>query len=280
MVGIINRIFTILSSIKTYSCHVFLLLFVQVNIQSQQLTATQLSTSFSSAKTDLERAIIYDKICEQHFTNNTDKAYQMCQTAIQYAKSANHDSLTIINLNRIAINLHFTISSDSSTTYLQESLNIAKLSGNKALLQPAYYSYASFYLRNIDIESTVKMMLDGKAIADELNDHFYKVKFLEALGSTYFDAGNYIESLKNHKEALGIARANLDTKLIATIQGYIAMSLRELGEYDEARRYFEKALNYYKSINNELSISRIYYGMAKLEFKKENYSNSIKILFT
>jgi len=141
------------------------------------------------------------------------------------------DSLTIINLTRITNYVFNKLGIEASYEYICEAKQIAESSDNLALKMPAYYNYSVYWGKYVDIESAMDYLNQALEIAYELEDVYYQSKLLSGIGYLFIDSELYEEAKKYFMNGLEIAKMEKDTNSILLMESFLAISLRELGDF-------------------------------------------------
>lgn len=242
----------------------------------------QINSSISRIDTiaDLQKeAIEAAELCYDLWESSHEETVQKCKDALVLSKKAEMDSLSIMNLNSIASVLYFSMGTEPSHEYTLEAKQIAERSENQALKMPAYYNYSLIWERHIDIESAVDYLNKALKISDELNDEYHQSRLISGIGYLFTEAELYEDAKQYFTKALEIANKKGDPKVIALMEIYLALSYRELGEYEKSKSLYKKAVGYYTTSENLMASTMIIYGLAKLETKQGNYQASNDILF-
>ncbi len=90
---------------------------------------------------------------------------------------------------------------------------------------------------------------------------FVRIRALTAAGGLANEQGDYLAARPLRDEALSLAQAEGDKRVIATCLLNVASTLHDLGEYSKAATFYEQALTLHREIGNTVGIGITLFNM-------------------
>lgn len=236
----------------------------------QPTTETKSHRSNSS----YQEAMDARETCLKLYKSGSKETIQICKNAVLVSKKAGLDSITIKSLNNIAVAKFHDLGAEAGHEYTLEAKQIAEASENNTLKMPAYYTYCLIWERYVDIENAVNLLNEALEIAIKSGDEYYRTRLISAIGYLFTEAELYEDARKYFTQALEIAKKENAPDMIALMETYLALSYRELGEYDKSKTLYKKSMEFYAKTDEIMPKTMIVFGLGKLEAKQGNYETS------
>ena len=134
---------------------------------------------------------------------------------------------------------YFLSDHEQALRYAYESLEQAKLSGNKSEIANALNGIGTVYYSTQENEKALDALTDALAFAQEGNDKAIETKILDGLGETHLN-------LHNVDEALHYKKLSLEKAKEIGFDMVIAYALDGIGKVNILKKEFPKALEFYE----------------------------------
>ncbi len=125
--------------------------------------------------------------------------------------------------------------------------------------------------RLFDIEKSIQIALEAKAMATEENYQLGIGRSIYALGSCYWQKGDYPKAIEMLNASIKIAKGIRDKKLEAKSQNILGNVYREMGELSNAIRYYLSALDIYEKQDDEHTSGVVMKNMSNLHYDLFDY---------
>jgi signal transduction histidine kinase/CheY-like chemotaxis protein/HPt (histidine-containing phosphotransfer) domain-containing protein len=126
-------------------------------------------------------------------------------------------------------------------------------------------------LRLFDVDKAFRMAENAKCLAIEENYPLGIGRSIYALGSCYWQKGDYPAAIKQLTESLNLAVTIKDEKLKAKSQNILGNVYRELGDISNAIRYYLSALEIYELQGDEHTSGVVMKNMSNLYYDLFDY---------
>lgn len=148
------------------------------------------------------------------------------------------------------------ILSDSMITSLDDiPLRLGKL----------YHLKGYVYHRKGDLFNAIAMYEKAIEIRNDIRDKEVVVTYLN-LGKSYYDIGDYVQSIQEYEKGLKLSKKYGDTSNVGSSLSGIGVVLSDQGKRQEALNYFKESLSNYKKINDSVNMSRSYYDIGEIKY--------------
>ena len=135
----------------------------------------------------------------------------------------------------------------------------------------------AFAVRLSDPDEAIKIALQGKKLAEELNWKYGIAKAFNTLGTTYKSRSEYPEALEQYQKALSIYEELNKKKEIATVLMNIGTVYRPLEEYNKALDYYKKALSIATEVGAKKLKGQLLGNMGVVYMAQEKVDEQIKV---
>jgi signal transduction histidine kinase/CheY-like chemotaxis protein len=125
--------------------------------------------------------------------------------------------------------------------------------------------------RLFDIEKSIQIANEAKVLATEENYQLGIGRSIYALGSCYWQKGEYPIAIEKLNESIQLARTIKDKKLEAKSQNILGNIYREMGEVSNAIRYYLSALAIYEKQGDEHTSGVVMKNMSNLHYDLYDY---------
>ena len=203
----------------------------------------------------------------------------------QQLASAKDDSTKLFCLSQL-FNEYLWSYPDSSITYVQQEILLAKQMKSELALSNAYFEYGSFYIIIGDYPQAVRSLHESLKLGEK-NDNFLAIaRAYDQLVVVYMDMGDYERALYHEKMAKSIMDEHwtlnfnkpkkIDTvKIYLPILNGLAQVYEKLNQLDSALKYVQILDDAYLKINGK-KWSAASYELGNIYLKMENYSAALQ----
>ncbi|MFV5703044.1 ATP-binding protein [Flavobacterium sp. XS2P12] len=171
-------------------------------------------------------------------------------------------------------------------TYLNVTRNVYRLSTkakDSSLIAKSFYYLGDYYDEKTQLDSAFYYYTRSEKLYRILKDNLNAGRTTLYKSGILYDAGNFTESEVETINALRLLNKTNDTRLIYESYNLLALSLKELNNYEKSLEYFELALKQLNKLEREgYSKERIYKSkasinnnMGRVYEKMENYKKAI-----
>lgn len=115
-------------------------------------------------------------------------------------------------------------------------------------------------------------------LANQYNDKEFMVRNALAKASNLADRGLIKQALPDMQKALQYSVENNMFTLTATASNNLGLICTELGQYEEASRYFNQSLNIQQQLGNQQEVFNEYNNLAMVSMYRQRYHDAIKLL--
>ncbi len=207
-----------------------------------------------------------------------EKGHELASQGIQILKGLNNEYyLSRANLFKYIIYL-YQGSLDAGEPFLLESYNYAESSNDPSLLRDSYLYLSDFYNRKNDHSLAITFSEKGLALAEELDQDLYKVRYYNRLGNIYLSlnepdrALSYFNRVHQYYESVG------STGLAIDIQLKVAECFASKKDYELAEKLLIEALQYYKDKEQHFDRGFTVDMLARIKLSTRKYDEASKYL--
>ena len=128
-----------------------------------------------------------------------------------------------------------------------------------------YHLKGYVYHRKGDLFNAIAMYEKAIEIRNDIRDKEVVVTYLN-LGKSYYDIGDYVQSIQEYEKGLKLSKKYGDTSNVGSSLSGIGVVLSDQGKRQEALNYFKESLSNYKKINDSVNMSRSYYDIGEIKY--------------
>lgn len=229
-------------------------------------------------KDSLWVAIVHDNMGgAARDTGNFEESLEHRQQALELFEKVGTDMNLAVCLNNIGLTYIQLSMYDRAYDYLSRSLSLSRNLDNTVHLATTYGNMGMVHhnLGNYD----QAMIAYQKALdyARKSGNPVKESHVLVNLGNLYNQLGDEQKSLNYYKESLNtvLDHGITSPSELSTKYKNIASRQKDLGELEEARKNYKKALALRKKVGNRYDLALSYLDMAKLERMSQRYEAAI-----
>lgn len=202
--------------------------------------------------------------------------------------------------------------------FVDQSIQYSRRSDNRALLAECFNTQSKIYKYFGQLELSVSKNMIALELATEAGDYPNVANYQRELGEAQYSIFNYEDASRNFLKSRETAERINDKRLISLVtidigllafarkeynraiqqlrdgirilqnfndedglglaHMYLGNVYRETGSYDEALRYYNKALVYFESTANRVEIASVYHLVGTVFEKQGKYANALVYL--
>lgn len=148
---------------------------------------------------------------------------------------------------------------------LNEALISALKHKTTSRLGKIYRNQGYNFSRQRDLHNAISSYEKAIRILTQLHDKELSTTLLH-LGKSYYDLGDYTQSIQTYETALQEARKTKDQKNIALSLTGIGMVLSDQGKRHRALDYFKESLQNYISLQDSANMTRSYFDIGEIKY--------------
>lgn len=218
------------------------------------------------------------------FYNTAETHYSK---SIEIARQLEDKNTITHGLVCLAQSLRRQYDSERAMIVAKEALSVARQTGNQSQESSALRVLGIIYGQKNRNDERLSSYQEALRIADEIGDVVQKMACLNNLGDVLGDVlGDFPKAIEKYGKALGLGKQhhNLTQQVICTLN--LAVSYRNLGEYEKSQTYIEQHLELTSQISNTqyTSVSYENFGIlllhkdpGNIDLAVEQWRMSIKI---
>lgn len=131
-------------------------------------------------------------------------------------------------------------------------------------------------MRFYNSDSLFLLSSEALTLATEANEKYGKSNAYCGLGNYFEDQGKFEESIKYYIKALDVAKELNDSGNILEIENHLANVYRYMGDYAKALNLFLKSIELAKLVGNDKMLSIINENIANLYVDQEDYEQAVQ----
>lgn len=163
---------------------------------------------------------------------------------------------------------------DSSLHYANRMIELARETGDTATLAKGFYRRGRLHLYQGDHLNVLKDMHESQKYYLLAGDSISAGKRLVELGIAQYRLGDFSGSQARQIQALRLLKGSKDSIYLSRIYNNLAMTYKQLKDFNEAIDEYSTALNFVPTRKDSLSVL---YNIANLYTEKEEYTKALQI---
>ncbi|MFH5832124.1 CHAT domain-containing protein [Halalkalibaculum sp. DA384] len=193
--------------------------------------------------------------------------FQKVGTDLNQAITLNNIGMTYINLSMY----------DRAYDYLSKSLSLSKNLNNTARLTTAYLNIGMVHFNLGNYDQALVSYQKALEYAQETGNPVRRSHLLVNLGNLYYRLGDIEKSLNYYQESLELVlRHNITSPVeLSTKYKNIATRQVDLGQMEQARQNYHKALELRKQTGNVRELALSYLDIAQLERGRNHFDKAL-----
>ncbi|MEZ4885774.1 MAG: tetratricopeptide repeat protein [Chitinophagales bacterium] len=161
-----------------------------------------------------------------------------------------------------------------SRDYHLKAMKIAEETGNQVALENAYHGLGTTYRDVGDYERAIQYYLEAIQLTEKRGDKPNMVNTMQFLAITYAESSNTELALKTIEEAAAMAYSLKDTVLIGIVAFDYGKILNLTGDTETALQKFEESLTYFELMQHKPLIARSLLYIADVYTEQNNYEQA------
>jgi signal transduction histidine kinase/DNA-binding response OmpR family regulator len=141
------------------------------------------------------------------------------------------------------------------------------------------YAIGSCYWQLGDYVASKQSLKEALSFAYQIKDKKLEAKSCNILGNVYRDIGDVNNAFKNYLNALEIFEQLKDEHTSGVVMKNIANLHFDLFDYDNALDYALRSVNILKQYENPFRMFSIYHTLGNIYFKKEKYDDALSFFY-
>jgi len=163
-------------------------------------------------------------------------------------------TLSVYSLSAIAWVFTFLkVDYDRALKYSEQSLTVAKKSGNKLSIGYSIWYMAILHGSKGELDKSIKYYEQGLTIFNDFNNKFMVAWYLNAIGEAYRQRGDFDRALECLEQCLVFYEEIGELESIANIHGHLIQILINKGDLERA----QQSLHIFEQLNNQLKDKRV-----------------------
>ena len=208
------------------------------------------------------------------FVNNYEEALHYYSRCLKFRiTSGNQEGIASV-LNNMGLVYFEQGDHANALKYYLKSLKIEENLKNEKGIASTLNNIGLIYKEEGDYNTALKNYNRSLKIQIKLKNQMGESHALVNIGVVYLNQGNYEDALSSFEQAL-IANDGYEENLNAKINYNIAVIQFDLGHYDAALGYLNKALKTQVKLNNRLNESNSLHLIAQINFKQNSTLKAI-----
>ncbi|HLL13658.1 MAG TPA: tetratricopeptide repeat protein [Pyrinomonadaceae bacterium] len=118
------------------------------------------------------------------------------------------------------------------------------------------------------------LLADYCELGDGARERKTQIVIQSRIGAIYSELGEWGEAKRVFEKALEIAREQADSRLIASTSHNLGFQLRNMGDYVSARQLLEESLKIERGLNNMLGVATSLQELGSLAYVTEDFSGA------
>ncbi|MBC7744743.1 MAG: sensor histidine kinase [Flavobacterium sp.] len=252
--------------------------------QSIPQKLSKLLASLSEAKSDDEKAFLYNKISQNYQDIDSVKAWSYQKAAFQiYTKSKSKKGLAKNHNVKAGIFLSQNLP-DSSIKYYEKGRKLAVQCKDRFIEVESLLGLGLIERRNSRLITAQKYYRESLEIAESANDTLGQALSLRQIGNMYLVSQDFDKAKEYYRQAYKLFVSLKNLPRISECLGSLGYIERNSGNYKSAITYYQKAAKLFE-LTGDMSMKAIVFaeiGKAQIESgqSKESIPNFLKSLQT
>jgi serine phosphatase RsbU (regulator of sigma subunit) len=136
-------------------------------------------------------------------------------------------------------------------------------------------SSLAFHYSYIDLDSGMKIAVEGLKISNALNHARSKATTLNTIGTIYHDQANYKKAIESFTEARKNAELVNDTDMLGVIYANAGNTHNMLGDFPNARKYLFESVKIFKQLNQAKRLTPGYLNIGSMYLQHKMYDSAL-----
>lgn len=210
-------------------------------------------------------------------TSNPHKAFQEAKQILDFSEKLSYfkgKAEALRNLAFCSQSLGFI---QEGLDFANEALKLFDEQEDKKNLAHVYNTLGFIYDHLNEQDNRLSANLKSKEYSFDINDIDGMIRSLNNTGDNYIQLGNYNDALVSFKDCINLIQPT-NHFMFAVVYCNIGEVYFLKKEYEEARTYFLKSLNYARKIKSNTVESTAILLLSKVYSAQENYAEAIETL--
>ena len=254
---------------------IFSLLIVSVHSFSQKAVFDSLYHEASNAKTNYDKAFLYDEASRAILRYNPDSALLIANLGLEYAEKSNNDTLIADSYNSLGV-VYRTISQyEEAIQSLKSAITHAKKVNALRQIETAKSALGLIYTEQGNYSAAIEIYYEILLGAKKRNDTSSIAHVSNNLGNIYFEQNLYNKALENYKEAYIYAVAMNSEFGQCLLLGNIGSVYYKKEMYDSAMINYQKSYDISVKIEDQEGVGISLGNFASVFFNKKKFQKAL-----
>lgn len=250
---------------------VLYLLLVVVFVYPPPGNTQELSTLFRTGMSNVDTVRIKEQVnyASSIHNHSPDSAQLLLQQTLQWSKEGNYRPGIILSYIGLAFNRFDSKSFKTGKQYMDSAYYYCFLPGTvpldpriTALVNNAMAGYHTLVGNNNIAISYYYASLQHLTL-HQIKDKRLIIVIYNNIGATFMKLNLLDKALYYSHKSAELALQEGDTQQLNAAYHNIASAYQDKGSYKEAESYYRKAIQHYKSHNQQLNLQEAYYGLGR-----------------
>lgn len=253
-----------------------LLFFMLSNAQKQgQSLIDSLLTELPKAKTEKQKAMLLNDLCNSYGQLDAKKAIQYGESALNLAQKNGWKDVLSRSYNLLGMNNQRIKNYDSAIDYYLKALKINEEANNKKNVASLTAIIGSLYYSKKDNSNALDYYLRATNYNEEIGNKKALLVLYSNIGNVYNDMSNVPKALEYLLKSYDLNETAGNQQAVASIATNIA-TIYKTQNNPKAIDYFLKSFSINETLNNVKGQALNANSIGSLYFAKENYSKALE----
>lgn len=172
---------------------------------------------------------------------------------------------------------HQTRSIDSSLILIDEALEISRKINFKKGEGYSLNALSTYYILKGKPEKAIESAMEAREIIESINDQHNLIYNNNLLSRIYTQSGELNKALELHLENIKLVENKPSSGQKAGFYFYVGLAYNDLGDLENAEKYYTTALNISKEVNFETGVSLASLNLSSIYNSKKEYEKALKM---
>lgn len=265
-----------ISKSKIVISSLMLFFILQSNAQKQgQSLIDSLLTELSKAKTEKQKALLFNNLSSSYGQIDAKKAIQYGENALSLAQKNRWKDVLSRSYNLLGMNNQRIKNYDTAIDYYLKALKINEDDGNKKNIASLSANIGSLYYSKKDNSNALDYYLRATKLNEEIANKKGLLVLYSNIGNVYNDMNNTPKALEYFLKSYDLNEAAGNQQALASVATSIA-NIYKSQNNPKALDYYLKSFKINESIDNVKGQAMNANNIGSLYFAQENFTKAIE----